>query len=353
MIRRGLSWLDDRLGVQAGLRAFLGKPVPVHGRTAFYLLGGAALFLLVLQLVTGVLLAIYYQPTPEAAHASVARVMGEVPFGWLVRSLHARGADLFVVLLLAHLLSTYWVAAYRPPRELTWVTGCVLFFLALGFCFSGSLLPWDTLAYFATQVGTEEVRTAPVVGELLLRVVRGGEQVGAPTLARFYVAHIALLPMAILAVLGVHLALVQRHGMSRPMDDTGTRTVPFFPVVALSDLATWTFLLAAVVTLAALHPRELGAPADPLAAAPAGIRPEWYFTPAYETLRQLPGKVAGIDGPLFGNILFGTLALAWFTVPFWDRDAARGQRGFLARLLGVLTVVWAAGITAFSYWRTQ
>lgn len=351
MIRRGVSWLDQRLGLLAPLRAFLGKPVPVHARSAFYLLGGAALFLCVLQLVSGVLLAIYYHPTPEAAHASVARVMGEVPFGWLVRGVHARGADLFVAFLLAHLLSTYFLAAYRPPREMTWITGCALFFVSLALCFSGSLLPWDTLAYFATQVGTEEVRTVPVVGQLLLRMVRGGEQVGGPTLARFYVGHIALLPALLLALLGLHLHLVQRHGMSRPVSETGTRSVTFYPVVALSDLAAWVFLLGAVVLLAALHPRELGAPADPLAAAPAGIRPEWYFTPAYETLRLLPGKISGLDGPLVGNTLFGAIALAWLTVPFWDRSSARGERGVAARLVGLVTVAWAAGITAYSYWR--
>lgn len=353
MIRRGLGWLDERVGLFAPLREFLAKPVPVHRRSAVYLLGGAALFLCGLQLVSGVLLAIHYHPTPEAAHASVARVMGEVPFGWLMRSVHARGADVLVVLLLAHLLSTFFLTAYRPPRELTWITGCALFFLALAFCFSGSLLPWDTLAYFATQVGTEEVRTVPVVGDVLLRLVRGGDHVGGATLARFYLVHVALLPMALLAMLGLHLHLVQRHGVSRPAGETGTRTVRFFPVVALSDLAVWVFLLGNVVLLAVLHPRELGAVADPIAAAPAGIRPEWYFTPAYETLRQLPGKVAGLDGPLVGNALFGTIALAWLTVPFWDRTPEKRARFTLARFVGCLTVVWAAGITAYSYWRAQ
>lgn len=353
MIRRGVRWLDERVGFLEPLAGFLGKDVPVHRRSAFYLLGGAALFLCMLQFASGVLLAIYYAPTPEAAHGSVQRLMADVPFGWLVRSLHARGADLFVTMLLAHLATTFFMAAYRPPREMTWLTGCGLFGLALGLCFSGSLLPWDTLAYFATQVGTEEVRTVPVVGDTLLHLVRGGEQVSGATLSRFYVAHIALLPLGLLGMMGLHLWLVQRHGMSRAIGDPSTRTVPFFPTVVLSDLAVWVALLGTLVLAAVLYPRELGSPADPMAAAPAGIRPEWYFTPAYETLRQLPGKIAGVDGPLVGNMFFGLLSVAWLTVPFWDRAAARGERGIAAKVVGVLTLLWAAGITLYSYGRAQ
>jgi cytochrome b6 len=346
-----LRWLDERLGLGPVLGALREKPVPVHRRSPFYLLGGAALFLMVLQFASGVLLAVYYHPTPEAAHGSVARLMSEVPFGWLVRSLHARGADLLVVMLLAHLASTYFLAAYRPPRELTWLTGMGLFFVMLAFCFSGSLLPWDTLAYFATAVGTEEVRTVPVIGETLLRVVRGGDMVGGPTLARFYVVHIVLLPLAALALVGLHVYLIQRHGISRPVGENGDAAVPFWPVVVLADTAVWVLLLGAVVVLAALLPRELGEVANPLASAPRGIRPEWYFTPAYETLRLVPGRIGGLPGPVVANAFFGLIALVWLAVPFWDRASARGQRSWLAWLVGVATVVWAVGITVYSYTR--
>lgn len=353
MLGRAARWLDDRLGLWPVLSGLLKKPVPVHAKTPFYLLGGAALFLFLLQLATGVLLAVHYHPTPEAAHASVGRVMGEVPFGWLVRAMHARGADVLMVMVLAHLVTTYFLAAYRPPRELTWLTGMGLLLVMGAFCFSGSLLPWDTFAYFATAVGTEEARTVPWVGEALLRAVRGGETVGAPTLARFYVGHVVLLPLAALALVGLHVYLIQRHGMSRPVGETSEESVPFFPVVVMMDAAVWVLLLGAVVVLAALHPRELGTVANPLAPAPRGIRPEWYFTPAYETLRIVPGRVAGIDGPLVANAFFAIVALVWAMAPFWDRASARGERPVLARAVGVATLVWAVGISMYSYARPQ
>lgn len=299
-----------------------------------WLLGAGALILCGMQLLSGFLLALYYHPTPEAAHGSIAHVMSDVPFGWLMRSLHARGADLFVLLVAAHLVRSFFRAAYRPPRAVTWVSGCALFGIVLALCFSGSLLPWDTLAYFATQVGTEEVRTVPLIGEVLLKIVRGGEQVGGETLARFYVGHITLLPGALLGVLAFHLYLVQRHGLSEPAE-VRPRAVGALAIA----------LLGVLVLMAVVHPRELGAPADPLAAAPAGIRPEWYFTPPFETLRLLPGKVLGLEAPLPGNIFFGTLTVLWLTVPLWDRG------GRAAKVLGVLTLVWAIGITLYSYGR--
>lgn len=303
--------------------------------------GAAALIVCGLQLFSGVLLALYYHPTPEAAHGSIAHIMSDVPFGWLMRSLHARGADLFVALVFAHLVTTFFRATYRPPRSLMWLTGCALFGIVLAFCFSGSLLPWDTLAYSATQVGTEEVGTVPFLGPALLRAVRGGDAVSGATLARFYVGHITLLPCALLAGLAAHLYLIRQNGLSEPLGDARPK------VVALAGLAAGTALLGLLVLAAVLHPRELGAPADPLAAAPAGIRPEWYFTPPFETLRLLPGKILFLEAPLPGNIFFGTLSLLWLTVPFWDRSG----RSWFAKLLGVFTVVWAVGVTVYSYTR--
>jgi cytochrome b6 len=352
----GPGWLESRLPLRAALGAFLGKPVPIHRLSAAYLLGGASLFLLGAQAATGILISLYYQPTPEAAHASVARLMTDVPYGWLFRSLHARGADLLVAVLAAHVLTTFFMRAYRPPRELTWVTGFVVASLVLALCFSGSLLPWDTLAYFATQVGSQEVGTLPLVGPGLVRLVRGGEGIGAHTLTRFHVAHVVLLPLGLIALLGLHLYLVQAHGISVPEPlaapaPAAARAVPFFPLVALADAVVWLVLLGALAGLTALAPAGLGPAADPLAPAPAGIRPEWYFAPFYESLRLAPSRLLGLEGAAVANIGFALLALLWLTVPFWDTPG-RTARARAATGLGLATLTWALALSAYSYWRS-
>ena len=347
-----VHWLLSRLKVADALRHALEKPVPLHRRWPFYLLGGACLFLMSVQVLTGVLLALYYHPTPGGAHASVARIMGEIPYGWLVRSVHARGADLLVMFLLWHLVSTFFMRSYRPPRELTWITGFAVLFLVLGFCFSGSLFPWDTFAYFATQVGTQDIGTLPVVGEHLVKIVRGGEHVSADTLTRFYVAHVVLLPLAALALIGLHLLLVQQHGMSVPPGTPPGRWVPFYPHVAALDGVVWLLVLAVLAALAACVPCGLGAQCDPLAPAPPGIRPEWYFTPVYETLRLLPSRLLGLEGAAIGNVAFGLLTLFWLTVPFWDRAAHREESSSWVTLFGLATIAWCVGVTAYSYYRS-
>ncbi|HSG48523.1 MAG TPA: cytochrome b N-terminal domain-containing protein, partial [Longimicrobiales bacterium] len=193
---RLVAWLDDRTGFSALGAMARKKTVPVHRHTVWYYLGGMALFLFLLQIGTGVLLLFYYRPSSAEAFESVQFLMSEVRFGWLVRSIHSWGANLMILVVFVHLFSVMVLKAYRPPRELTWISGTLLLFTGLGLGFTGYLLPWNELAFFATRVGTEIPGAIPVVGPFLREFLRGGEEVSGATLTRFYALHVSVLPGA-------------------------------------------------------------------------------------------------------------------------------------------------------------
>ena len=320
------SWAQERLGWDDLAHLAEKKEVPIHRWTIFYYLGGMALFLFTVQVATGILLLLYYRPSSSEAFESVQYVMADVPFGWLIRSIHSWGANLFVGVVFLHMISVFFLKAYRPPREVTWITGAVLLFLAMGFGFSGYLLPWNTLAYFATKVGTDVPAQIPGIGHLLSRILRGGSDVTGATLSRFYGIHVAILPAVTTVFLGIHLVLVQRHGMSVPpgIERQGKpRTMRFVPDFLLRDMVGWLVAVALLAGLAAFLPWELGVKADPFAPAPAGIRPEWYFLWMFQGLKYLPAKIAGIPGETLGVLFLGGLALALAILPLLDRKRAR------------------------------
>src|SRR6266513_4040362 len=190
------------------------KSVPIHRHTIWYYFGGMTLFLFSVQAVTGILLLLYYRPTAESAFESVQFIMAEVSFGWLIRSIHSWSANLMILTLFIHMASVYLTRAYRRPREATWISGVGLLLLVLGFGFSGYLLPWNKLAFFATQVGTQIVGSVPLIGSFALTFLRGGQNVTGATLTRFYGFHVAVLPALTTALLALHLLLVQVYGMS-------------------------------------------------------------------------------------------------------------------------------------------
>ncbi len=331
------GWLEERLGWSALAEMGRHKLVPVHRHTIWYYLGGMSLFLFGIQVGTGILLLLYYRPSAEAFE-SVQFLVTKVPFGWLIRSIHSWSANLLVFVVFVHMFSVFFLKAYRRPRELTWVTGMGLLFLMLAFGFSGYLLPWNTLAFFATQVGTEVAGAVPMMGHFMLRFLRGGEQVTGGTLTRFYGIHVAVLPALTTAVLGIHLYLVQRHGMSTPEGITPKRMMPFLPSFLLRDCIGWCVALACLAALAAFLPWELGEKADPFAPAPAGIRPEWYFAWMFQLLKLLPGHILGIEGELVGILAISVAGGLWVLVPFLDRGGP--ARPFVGRLW--LAAGWAA-----------
>ncbi len=339
------GWARERLGWDDLAHFAAKKRVPVHRHTVFYYLGGMALFLFLVQVATGILLLLYYRPSAAEAFESVQYVMADVPFGWLVRSIHSWGANLFVAVVFLHLISVFFLKAYRGPREITWVSGAVLLFLTLGFGFSGYLLPWNTLAFFATKVGTDVPAQIPVAGPLLSRILRGGSDVSGATLSRFYGIHVAILPAMTTVLLGIHLLLVQRHGMSVPRSVEGRtrRSIPFFPDFLMRDAVGWLAAVGLLAALSAFFPWELGIKADPFAPAPAGIRPEWYFLWMFQGLKYLPSKIAGIPGETLGVLFFGALAAALVAVPWLDH---RGRRSLA--IAAVVVLVGAAVLTVLA-----
>jgi cytochrome b6 len=297
---------------------------------------------------------LYYRPSADAAFESVEFIMTTVPFGWLIRSIHSWSANLMIFFAFAHLATVFFMKAYRPPREITWITGALLLFLGMAFGFSGYLLPWNQLAFFATKVGTDIAGAVPFIGEWVLRFLRGGERVTGGTLSRFYGWHVAILPALSTLLLGVHILLVQSHGMSIPPGmekETGRRrAMKFFPHFALRDLFGWTVALGVLAALAALFPWELGEKADPFAPAFKDIRPEWYFMFMFETLKLVPGgEILGIEYEAIPILLFGLGGLLLVLVPLLDRGVVTRGRSPLFTAAGVAALLYIVGMTAKGY----
>jgi cytochrome b6 len=321
------------------------------GRTAVWSdFGGVALFLFAIQVSTGILLMFYYKANADAAFESVQFITAKVPFGWLIRSIHSWSANLMVLAIFIHMFSVFFMGAYRKPRELTWVTGLALLGVVMTFGFSGYLLPWNELAFFATKVGTDMIGKVPLVGHDLLRILRGGDEVTGSTLTHFFALHVALLPAVLTGILVLHLVFIQIQGMHEPdrwkEKPEERKTIPFFPHFMLRDLLVWLIVLDVLAVLAVFFPWELGRTADPFTPAPAGIKPEWYFLFMFQALKFLPGKIGPIDGELVGLGAFSLGGLAWLLVPWIDRgrhpkvtSAVRWGGVFVVIFMIVMTVL--------------
>jgi quinol-cytochrome oxidoreductase complex cytochrome b subunit len=352
-----LAWLEQRVDLTPLRKLIQHKSVPVHRHSHWYYLGGMTLFLFVVQALTGILLLLYYQPSETHAFESVRFIMTQVRFGWLIRSIHGWCANLLIAVAFAHMFSTFFLKSYRKPRELTWLSGMFLLLLMLGFGFSGYLLPWNTLSYFATMVGTNIAGQLPIIGDFLLRFLRGGESVTGSTLTRFFGFHVAILPAVTGIVLAVHLWLIQTQGMSLPpsveREFAQRHAVPpsirFFPGFLLRELMGWYLALGVLAALAALFPWELGVKADPFASAPAGIKPEWYFLYMFETLKYIPAQVLGFEGEALGILAFAFCGLLWILVPFLDQSPAQGRRSRAIQGAGLAVLLYIVVMTVIAY----
>ncbi len=347
-------WFGERLPLSATTEFLSHKTVPVHRYTILYYFGGMTLFFFLVQVVTGILLMLYYRPSAQEAFESVQFIMTTVHFGWLIRSLHSWSANLMVYFAFVHLATVFFTKAYRPPREMTWVTGCIVLFLVLAFGFSGYLLPWNQLAFFATKVGTDIAGAVPFIGEWLLRFLRGGERVTGGTLSRFYGWHVAILPAVTVVLLGVHLLMVQLQGMSVPptaeKEARRRRPMKFFPNFALRDLFGWVLALGVLAAIAAIFPWELGEKADPFIPAFKDIRPEWYFMFMFETLKLVPGgEILGVEYEAIPILLFGLAGLVLVLVPFLDRGVVRTGRSPAFTVVGIAALLYMVGMTAWGY----
>jgi cytochrome b6 len=349
-----IGWLDERFGISKLLAWAQHKEVPVGGHSmVWYYLGGTTLFFFTVQIVSGVLLLMYYQPGEATSYESIRFITTKVPFGWLVRSVHCWSAHLMILSLLVHMFSTMVLKAYRKPRELTWLTGFALFGVALGFGFSGYLLPWNELAFFATAVGTDSVKSVPGIGQWALEVMRGGPDVTINTLYRFFALHVLILPLTAFAIIGIHLIFIQVQGMAPAMhhQKASRPGLKFFPDFVARDLLLWLCCLIVLTSLVFFLPYgpgipgiewELGKKANPLAPAYPGIKPEWYFLWIYQLLKEFPSHLFGMEGPQAALLVVTALLGVWALVPWLDRRSQTSRPSPLFTDLAMAALIFVS-----------
>jgi len=311
------DWLELRLGWWGFVRKNLDEPMP-PGVGWWQTLGNLILTLLVFQFITGVALAMYYVPSPDHAYQSVQYITQKAWLGSFIRGVHHWGASVLMVAIVLHILRVFFWGAYKKPRELTWVAGVLIFQVMMGFSFTGYLLPWDQKAYWATVVGTRIFETIPFFGEHIMRLFRGGAEVGALTLTRFYALHIMVLPAALIALTAFHLYLVRRLHISGPVVPQKGKPTPFYPTQLFRDAVVVLVGIGVVFTLAIVARPELMGLADP-SRADFAPRPEWYLLGLYELLKLVPSQLEVV-----GTVIIpGLVALGMLLLPWLDRSDSR------------------------------
>jgi ubiquinol-cytochrome c reductase cytochrome b subunit len=357
-MRSLFQWLDQRLDLRGAKHALLDREVPAR-LTWWHTLGSATLTAFVIQLVSGIVLATYYSPSPDHAYESIRFIDRQVASGALLRGIHHWGASAMVVLLIAHTIRVFAVGAYKYPREVNWLAGVGLFLAVMAFSFTGYLLPWDQKAYWATAVGTNMAGTTPLVGGRLVTLLRGGADLGAATLTRFYAFHVLWLPLVLAALVLLHLVMLVRQGIAprpaalelgappRTTDPayagyyaeayaaTKRAGVRFWPDIIGNDAIVSLGVVALIVLLAATVGAPLESPADPTDNAYVP-RPEWYFLPLYQLLKLVPGSVeslVAVGAP-------AALVLVLIALPFFDR---RSTRNLLHRPVALLMLTVLLG----------
>jgi quinol-cytochrome oxidoreductase complex cytochrome b subunit len=368
-----LNWLDERFAVRA-IAEFAGhKEVPVHKHSIWYYMGGIAMVFVMVQIITGLLLMVYYVPTFEGAYESVRVINQEVAFGWLIRSLHSWGANLFLLVLFVHMFSTYFMKAYRAPREFTWLSGLGLLGLAMVFGFTGYMLPMDEIAYFATQVGLSVAVSSPGIppidigsfhfpgfepGAMIAGLLTGNVipadhtiAISQSTMSRFFLIHIMALPAALLGLLGFHLMLIQLQGISEPefvqaLPKAERKYEKFFPEFVLKDLLVWFLVITLLVVFVCMSPWGLGPQADTSAPAPLGIHPEWYFMSQFIVLKMFPAEVGPLNGEHIAMGVIGALVGSLVIVPLLDT----GKSKLMSQFATVYGWVFLAGFIVLTMW---
>lgn len=345
------NFIEERLGLSEMLHLAQKKLVPMHKHSIWYYMGGVAAMFLGIQVVTGILLMVYYVPDIDSAHASILKINSQIDFGWFIRSLHSWGANLMILAVLAHFFSTYFMRAYRKPREFTWFSGLALMVICLAFGFTGYLLPWDDVSLFATKIGLDIAGKAPLIGPIIANLLRGGDTVSQATISRFFTIHVAVLPITLLGLLGLHLLMVQMHGMSEP-DEFKARPKEqkvyekFFPNFFFKDILVWILALNGLFVLVMLFPWGIGPEADVFAPAPIGIKPEWYFLAAFQFLKLIPPMVGPVEGEVFGVIFLPVLLLPIVLAPLFDT----GKSKVLAKVATIYGVAVLIALIVFTIW---
>ncbi|MCA9679283.1 MAG: cytochrome bc complex cytochrome b subunit, partial [Myxococcales bacterium] len=344
------DWLDERTGYRKVVHASLEEPV-LGGAKMAYVFGSVLTFLLLMQMTTGVLLAFYYSPSSTDAWASVANIQDVVTMGWLVRGLHHHGASAMVIVAGLHLMQVALYGAYKKPREVNWILGVLLLGLILAFALTGYLLPWDQTGYWATKVATGIAGSTPLLGAKVQQAMQAGNEYGNLTLTRFFALHVFILPAVTLALVGMHLALFRKHGVTprwgRSDAELRRTAQPFWPDQLFKDLIGMAIAFAILFAWTwHEHGARLDAPADPASAFDA--RPEWYFRALFQMLKYFSGSmetVAALGVPaVVGAFLLG--------LPFLDRGPDRNPArrvAWLGMLGGGVVVVGALTVISFQH----
>lgn len=333
--------IDRQLRIDAALRRSLSYRLPPHVGWR-HALGGVTYLLLIVLIVTGVLLSLYYRPSAQEAYPSIQHIVSEVSFGWLVRDLHVWSASLIVIAALAHMARVFFEAAYKPPRETNWLVGLLLLVTVLAFGATGYLLPWDQWAYWTVSEALVALERVPLVGGLLVGALAGDEIVSGATLSRYFALHVIVLPWLVFALLIFHYTLLRKHGVAPPKDasDASGSGRPFFPNHLLRSLIVVVLVLAVTISLAALFPRPIGEPADPYR-VPGELVSTWVVVDVSLALIRYLGP--------WGFALFTVLGIALVLLPLFDRGPERSVRRRPAvAALGLIffigyVVLWIAG----------
>ncbi len=352
VVDRVSSWLEDQLRFSSAILPVIEHPVP-RDTNWWYVFGSATLVAFTMQVLTGVALAFSYVPAPNSAYESIQFITNQAILGSVVRGIHFFGASAMVLLVIAHMVRVYLMAAYKYPRQLTWLIGTGLLLTTFGMAFTGQLLRWDQNAYWAIVVGAEQAGRAPFIGRWLAEVIVAGQTVGGATLTRFFATHVFLIPAAMFALIGLHLYLVVQHGISEPPREgepvdpatyrerydrlLHTRGVPFWPDAAWRDVVFALAVGSVVLALAIfVGPPQLGAQADPTNVR-ADPRPDWYFLWYFALLALIPPSTE--DWVIIGfPLLVGVILLALPLV------APKGERSPRRRPWAVMVV----GLTALA-----
>jgi ubiquinol-cytochrome c reductase cytochrome b subunit len=321
VLARLIRWNDARTGLNSLLHQALDEPIPGGAKLA-YVFGSGLLFLFISQVITGVFLAMYYVPSADHAHTTVAYITKAVSAGSFLRSIHAYGSSAIVIVLLLHLMQTFLCGSYKGRRELLWVVGCILLALMLGMAFTGYLLPWDQKAYFATTVGTNILSEIPFVGNALKRLLRGGTEMGTLTLSRFFVLHVFLIPALIFFFVAQHIYLFRKAGAAGPATadpiEPNLPSETFYPKQLVMDMGFALLIIVALGFLAWKLPTALGPAADPSDTVFLP-RPEWYYIPVFQYLKYWRPLTAVLGILVIPSIL-GLLLVG---LPFFDRRLER------------------------------
>jgi ubiquinol-cytochrome c reductase cytochrome b subunit len=345
-----MDWLDERFGVRDFIKNHLTHNiVPSHVNTLHYI-GGIAVLVILVQLFTGILLMLYYVPTEAEAFLSVERINNHIPFGWLFHNLHVVGASVLIILIMLHMLRVYWHGAFKSPRELHWLSGMLLLLLVLGMAFTGYLLPWSQLSYWASTIGIEMIRAIPFLGNSLARLLRGSNVIDGVTLRRFYTIHTIVLPLLIGAVMVLHYALKRKTGVAPNISKIAKLSVhnkdndkgkAYFPYHFMRHGALVFLLLAILLTLALMMTPTPQTPADRLNSTEQ-VKPEWYFLASYQLLKIVPIDWLGILMQVaFIFFLFSVPIIESKEKPLKERRLPMVTAGFITILYLVLTY-WGA-----------